>query len=65
MLINMLSYPGPTSNADRQREFCRRNPGYYGRLHAKRRAESRCVHSGTGNGRATRAAYAARAGRDD
>jgi hypothetical protein len=27
------------SNAERQREFRERNPGYYGRLHAKRRAE--------------------------
>jgi len=30
----------PTSNTERQREFRERNPGYYGRLHAKRRAES-------------------------
>jgi hypothetical protein len=29
----------PTSNAERQREFRERHPGYYQRLHAKRRAE--------------------------
>jgi hypothetical protein len=29
------------SNAERQREFRERNPGYYGRLHAIRRAECR------------------------
>lgn len=28
-----------TTNTERQREFRTRNPGYYGRLHAKRRAE--------------------------
>ena len=28
----------PMTNAERQAEFRRRNPGYYGRLHAKRRA---------------------------
>jgi len=28
------------SNTERQRQFRKRNPGYYGRLHAKRRAES-------------------------
>ncbi len=28
------------SNAERQRQFRERNPGYYGRLHARRRAES-------------------------
>ena len=27
------------SNTERQRQFRERNPGYYGRLHAKRRAE--------------------------
>src|SRR5687768_3474619 len=29
----------PVSNTERQREFRERNPGYYQRLHAKRRAE--------------------------
>ena len=28
-----------TSNTERQREFRERNPGYYGRLHRKRKAE--------------------------
>ena len=27
----------PTSNTERQRQFRERNPGYYGRLHARRR----------------------------
>jgi hypothetical protein len=27
------------SNAERQRQFRKRNPGYYGRLHRKRNAE--------------------------
>jgi len=35
MLINCP----PKSNAQRQREFRERNPGYYQRLHAKRRAD--------------------------
>ncbi len=30
----------PMSNAERQRQFRERNPGYYGRLHRKRRAEA-------------------------
>ena len=34
-------YFPPVSNTERQREFRQRNPGYYGRLHAKRRAESK------------------------
>ena len=29
------------SNTERQRRFRKRNPGYYGRLHAKRRAAVR------------------------
>lgn len=29
------------SNTERQRQFRERNPGYYGRLHARRRAASR------------------------
>lgn len=33
----MLFIPPPVSNAERQRQFRERNPGYYGRLHAKRR----------------------------
>src|SRR5688572_24923223 len=32
------SFP-PVSNTERQRQFRERNPGYYGRLHAKSRAE--------------------------
>jgi hypothetical protein len=40
MVVNvMLSVPPPMSNAERQRQFRERNPGYYQRLHAKRRAE--------------------------
>jgi hypothetical protein len=39
MLCNMLRPAAPKSNAERQREFRERNPGYYGRLHARRRAE--------------------------
>jgi hypothetical protein len=35
----MLSIPPPMSNRERQRRFRERNPGYYGRLHAKRRAK--------------------------
>ena len=31
------------SNAERQRQFRQRNPGYYGRLHAKRRAAVRAL----------------------
>lgn len=34
------SFP-PVSNTERQRQFRQRNPGYYGRLHAKSRAESK------------------------
>ena len=34
----MLRYRGPMSNTERQRQFRERNPGYYGRLHARRRA---------------------------
>jgi len=29
------------TNTERQRQFRKRNPGYYGRLHAKRRAQSK------------------------
>ena len=36
------SHP-PTSNTERQREFRRRNPGYYGRLHAQRRARVKAL----------------------
>lgn len=35
----MLIVRPPMSNAERQREFRKRNPGYYGRLHRKRKAE--------------------------
>jgi hypothetical protein len=38
---HMLRRPSPISNAERQRQFRERNPGYYGRLHAKRRAAVR------------------------
>jgi len=34
----MIKYPPPMSNTERQRRFRERNPGYYQRLHAKRRA---------------------------
>ena len=30
--------PPPMSNAERQRQFRERNPGYYGRLHRRRTA---------------------------
>ncbi len=32
---------GPVSNTERQRQFRERNPGYYGRLHRKRKAAIR------------------------
>jgi hypothetical protein len=35
----MLKPAPPMSNAERQRQFRERNPGYYGRLHRKRKAE--------------------------
>jgi hypothetical protein len=35
----MLKITPPMSNYERQREFRERNPGYYGRLHRKRKAE--------------------------
>jgi hypothetical protein len=35
----MVSQTPPVPNAERQRQFRERNPGYYGRLHARRRAE--------------------------
>ena len=36
------------SNTERQRQFRQRNPGYYGRLHAKRRAaEDALLHTMT------------------
>jgi hypothetical protein len=38
---DMLRPCPPISNAERQRQFRERNPGYYGRLHAKRRAALR------------------------
>jgi hypothetical protein len=34
----MLIPAPPMSNTERQRQFRERNPGYYGRLHARRRA---------------------------
>jgi hypothetical protein len=36
----MLKPVPPMSNLERQRQFRERNPGYYGRLHARRRAET-------------------------
>ena len=33
------------SNTERQRLFRERNPGYYGRLHAKRRAKIAALHA--------------------
>jgi hypothetical protein len=36
-------YFPPVSNTERQREFRERNPGYYQRLHAKRRAEAKAL----------------------
>jgi len=35
----------PKSNAERQREFRQRHPGYYQRLHAKRRAAVRAIRA--------------------
>ncbi len=37
----MVLLPPPMSNAERQRQFRERNPGYYGRLMARRRAASK------------------------
>jgi hypothetical protein len=37
----MLLFPAPMSNTERQRRFRERNPGYYGRLHARKRARSK------------------------
>ena len=34
----MLTIPPPVSNAERQRNFRERNPGYYQRLQARKRA---------------------------
>jgi hypothetical protein len=36
----MLLHPPPVSNTERQRQFRERNPGYYTRLSAKRRAQA-------------------------
>jgi hypothetical protein len=38
MLDDMLIIPPPTSNAERQRQFVERNPGYYRKYSAQRRA---------------------------
>jgi hypothetical protein len=40
-LTGMLSNAPPMSNADRQRLFRERHPGYYARLHSRRRAAGR------------------------
>jgi hypothetical protein len=37
----MLSNPGPTSNAERQRQFRARNPGYFRKYSARLRAISK------------------------
>jgi hypothetical protein len=34
----MLIIPPPMTNAERQRRFCRANPGYYARIQARKRA---------------------------
>lgn len=39
----MLKRVAPMSNTERQRRFRERNPGYYGRLHRKRKAAIRAV----------------------
>ena len=39
----MLSHPPRMSNAERQRQFRLRNPGYYGRLHRRRRAATKAA----------------------
>ena len=36
--LKTLAKPAPLSNNERQRRFRKRNPGYYARLQAKRRA---------------------------
>src|SRR5262245_52380147 len=36
---HMIRPFSPTSNTERQRQFRKRNPGYYGRLKRRRRAE--------------------------
>ena len=33
--------PGPMSNAERQRRFRERNPGYYARIQARKRASAK------------------------
>ena len=40
---NMITIPPPTSNAERQRQFRQRNPGYYQRLQARKRAGIRAT----------------------
>jgi len=35
--------PAPMSNTERQRRFRERHPGYYGRLHRKRRAGTKAM----------------------
>ena len=39
----MVTHVPPASNAERQRAFRERNPGYYGRLHAKQRAATKAM----------------------
>jgi hypothetical protein len=41
--VRMVKPSAPMSNAERQRQFRKRNPGYYGRLHARRRAEGKAL----------------------
>jgi hypothetical protein len=39
----MVTRSPPKSNAERQRDFRERHPGYYARLQAKRRAQERAM----------------------
>jgi hypothetical protein len=38
MMFSFSKRVAPMSNTERQRRFRERNPGYYGRLHRKRKA---------------------------
>lgn len=40
---NMYKRVAPMSNTERQRRFRERHPGYYGRLHRKRKAASKAM----------------------
>jgi hypothetical protein len=41
MQLKLGHFPGPMSNAERQRLFRRRNPGYYASLQRTRRASAK------------------------